>query len=156
MCSCFRTPALSSLPISILIQPFISDGIDLSHAFENLMLALCKCQEWKEQVKVSWYRKFGDFILITVVLVKFLKTENLTENVWKFCIEWALMPTQPRSHAHSHTFSIKIMRLFFGFTTSSMWQFLMLGPYVFSTNQLCFAISISGIYKLLTLWFKLN
>ena len=38
----------------------------------------CKCQKWKELVKVSKRRKFGDLKLKTVALVKFLKTENLT------------------------------------------------------------------------------
>ena len=53
---------------------------------ENLTLALCKRQKWKEQVKVCKCRKFGDLILKTVALVKFLKTENLTENVSEFCV----------------------------------------------------------------------
>ena len=45
------------------------------------MLALYKRQIWKEQVKVSKCRKFGDLILKTVALVKLLKTKNLTKNV---------------------------------------------------------------------------
>ena len=28
-------------------------NLDLCHAFENLMLALCKYQKWKEKVKIS-------------------------------------------------------------------------------------------------------
>ena len=40
-------------------------------------------------MKVSKYRKFGDLILKTVALVKFLKTENLTENVSVFRVERA-------------------------------------------------------------------
>ena len=35
-------------------------------------------------MKVSSYPKFGDLMLKTVALVKFLKTENLTENVSEF------------------------------------------------------------------------
>ena len=50
------------------------------------MLALCKRQKWKEKVKVSKSRKFGDLISKTVALVKFLKTENLKENVSEFCV----------------------------------------------------------------------
>ena len=38
-----------------------------------------------------------------LALVKFLKTENLTDNVLKYCTEQASMPLQPRSHANSHT-----------------------------------------------------
>ena len=60
-------------------------------ATENLTLALCKRQKWKEQVKVSKCRRLGDLILKTVALVKFLKTENLTENVSEFCVG----PSQP-------------------------------------------------------------
>ena len=65
------------------------------------MLALCKYQKWKEQVKVSEYRKFGDLILKTTALVKFLKTGNLTENVWEFYVGRALMPVQPQYHANA-------------------------------------------------------
>ena len=36
-------------------------------------------------MKDSKCRKFGDLILKTVALVKFLKTENLTENISEFC-----------------------------------------------------------------------
>ena len=35
-------------------------------AIENLTLALCKRQKWKEQVKVSKCRKCGDLILKTI------------------------------------------------------------------------------------------
>ena len=45
-------------------------------AIENLTSALCKRQKWKEQVKVSEGRKFGDLILKAVTLVRFLKTRN--------------------------------------------------------------------------------
>ena len=55
-------------------------------AIEKLTLALCERQKWKEEVKVSKCRKFGDLILKTVALVKFLITENLTENVVQFCV----------------------------------------------------------------------
>ena len=41
------------------------------------MLSLCKCQKWKEQVKISKCRKFGDLRLKTVTLVRFLKTKNI-------------------------------------------------------------------------------
>ena len=34
---------------------------------------------------VSKCRKIGDLILKTLALLKFLKTENLTENVSEFC-----------------------------------------------------------------------
>ena len=47
---------------------------------------ICKHQKLKEQVKVSKCQKFADLILKTVTLVKFLKTENLTENLSEFCI----------------------------------------------------------------------
>ena len=57
----------------------------LPEAFEDFTLALCKCQKRKEPVKVRC-RKFGDLILKTVALVRFLKTENLTENVLEFYI----------------------------------------------------------------------
>ena len=33
--------------------------IDLCHAFENLMLALCKYQKWKEKVKISDTENYG-------------------------------------------------------------------------------------------------
>ena len=67
-------------------------SIDLCHAFEYLMFALCKYQKWKEKVKIS------DLILKTMAFVKFLKTENLTKNIWEFYIGRALMPVhvQPR------------------------------------------------------------
>ena len=74
--------------------------IDLSHAaeaIENLTLALCKCQKWREHVKVRKCRKFGDLIMKIVELGKFLKTENLTEIVSEFCVGRALMSVQPRS-----------------------------------------------------------
>ena len=48
------------------------------------MLALCKLQNWNEQVKASQCRKFGDLILKTVALVKFLKTENLITTTTTF------------------------------------------------------------------------
>ena len=44
---------------------------------ENLTLALCKCQKWKEQVKVSKHQKFGNLRLKTVTLVRFSKTKNI-------------------------------------------------------------------------------
>ena len=53
-------------------------------AIETLTLALCKRQKWKEQAKFSKCQKFGDLILKTVAMVKFLETENLTENVSEF------------------------------------------------------------------------
>ena len=60
-------------------------------------------------MKVSKCRNFGNLMLKTVVLVKFLKTaENLTENVSEFGVGRALMSFQPRSHANSHTFSFRI------------------------------------------------
>ena len=43
----------------------------LLESIKNLMLALCKFQKWREQVKVSKCRKFGDLMLKTVALVKF-------------------------------------------------------------------------------------
>ena len=45
-------------------------------SIENLILALCKCQKWKEQIKVSIFRKVGGLILKTVTVVRFLKTKN--------------------------------------------------------------------------------
>ena len=46
--------------------------IDLCHAFESLMFAPCKYQKWKENVKISEYRKIGDLILKTMALENFL------------------------------------------------------------------------------------
>ena len=74
--------------------------IDLCHAFEYLMLALCKNQKWKEMVKISEYRKFGDLIPKSTAFVKVLKTENLTKNIWEFY------------HADAHTFPSKILGYF--------------------------------------------
>ena len=42
----------------------------LPEAIENLTLALCKCQKWKEQVEVS-AESFGILRLKTVTLVRF-------------------------------------------------------------------------------------
>ena len=39
------------------------------------MLALCKYQKWKEEVKISEYRKFGDLKPKSMAFVKILKTE---------------------------------------------------------------------------------
>ena len=47
---------------------------------ENLTLALCKCQKWKERVKSSNYWKFGDLILKSVTLVRFLKPNKKNRN----------------------------------------------------------------------------
>ena len=60
------------------------------------MLALCKYQKWKEEVKISEYQDFGDLILKSMAIAKFLKTENLTNNIWEFYIGQALLPIQPR------------------------------------------------------------
>ena len=79
-------------------------SIDLCHAFENLVLAHCTYQKWKEKVKISYYRKLGDLILKTMALARFLKTECLTKNVREFYIGRALMPVQPRYHANARTF----------------------------------------------------
>ena len=56
--------------------------VDLCHAFEYLILALCKNQKWKEKVKISEYRKFGDLIPKSMAFVKVLKTENLTKSIY--------------------------------------------------------------------------
>ena len=45
--------------------------VTVPEAIENLTLALCKRQKWKEQVKGSKCRKCGDLILKTVTLVRF-------------------------------------------------------------------------------------
>ena len=76
------------------------------------MLALCKNQKWKEKVKISEYRKFGDLIPKSMAFVKVLKTENLTKNTWEFYAGRALMPVQPRYHANAHTFPLKILGFF--------------------------------------------
>ena len=55
----------------------------LPEAIENLT-ALCKCQKWREHVKVCKCRKFGDLIMKIVELGKILKTENLTKIVSEF------------------------------------------------------------------------
>ena len=94
--------------LGILIESSIG-LIDLCHAFEYLMLALCKYQKWKEKVRISKYRKFGDLILKTMAFVEFLKTENSTKNIWEFYVGRALMPVQPRYHANAHTVSFKIL-----------------------------------------------
>ena len=91
---------------------FVSSAIDLCQAFEYLMLALCKYQKWKEKVRISKHRKFGDLILNIMAFVKFLKTENLTKNIWKFYVGRASMPVQPRYHANAHTFHFKFWSIF--------------------------------------------
>ena len=90
------------------------------------MLALCKCQKWKEHVKVSKCRKFGDLILKTVALLRFLKTieypEILKENVWKFAWNpgW-----EGNSHAlptrNSDTFFVKFS-VFKNFTSAKVFN----------------------------------
>ena len=89
-----------------------STVIDLCHAFEYLMLALCKNQKWKEKVKISEYRKFGDLIPKSMAFVKVLKTENLTKNIWEFYVGPALIPVQPRYPANAHTFTLKMLGYF--------------------------------------------
>ena len=37
-----------------------------------------------------------DLILKTMAFVKFLKTENLTKNIWEFYVGWVLTPIQPQ------------------------------------------------------------
>ena len=63
-------------------------------------------------VKISEYRKFGDLILKSMAVVKFLKTENLTKNIWELYVGRALMPVQPRYHANAHRFPSKILGYF--------------------------------------------
>ena len=80
-----ETKLIMGLSLQLLPSKFLMVSkipIDLCHAHEYLMLALCKYQKWKERVKISEYRKFGDLILKSMAIVKFLKTENLTKNVW--------------------------------------------------------------------------
>ena len=67
----------------------------LPEAVENLMLELCKCQKWTEQVKLINAENLG-----TVVLLKLVVTENLTESVE--ILQWmgidalpALIPQTP-------------------------------------------------------------
>ena len=55
-------------------------------AIENLLLAICKCQRWKEQVKISECRKFGDLMLKTVTLVSFLERKNNTPKCMGVCM----------------------------------------------------------------------
>ena len=76
------------------------------------MSALCKHQKWKEKVKIIEYWKFGDLTLKSMAFVKFLKTENLTKNIWEFYVGQASMPVQPRYHANAHTFPFKILGYF--------------------------------------------
>ena len=92
-----------------LSQYAVPVPIRFCHAFEYLMLALCKYQKWKEKVRISKYRKFGDLILKTMAFVKFLKTENMRVLRWTGT---DMMPVQPRYHAKSHTFSFKILEYF--------------------------------------------
>ena len=66
---------------------------------ENLTLALCKRYKLKEQAKVSKCRKFEDFILETVALVKFLKPKSLTENAWVLSWEGITDPMQTPTHS---------------------------------------------------------
>ena len=91
-----------------MIPPFLSGlrgkltSIDPFHglkAIENLALALCKSQKWKEQVKVSKCQKFGDLILKTVTLIRFLKTEISIENVSDCCADRAY-DTLPASNTY--------------------------------------------------------
>ena len=59
---------------------------------------------------ITEYRKFGDLTLKSTAFVKFLKTENLTKNVWESYVDGrALIPVQPRYHANAHTFSFKTL-----------------------------------------------
>ena len=60
------------------------------------MLALCKYQKWKEEVKISEYRKFGDLKPKRMAFVKILKTENLTKNIWEF-LRWTGIDAHPAS-----------------------------------------------------------
>ena len=46
----------------------------------------------EREVKISEYQIFVDLILKTMAFVKFLKTENLTKNIWEFFVARALMP----------------------------------------------------------------
>ena len=62
-------------------------------------------------------------MLKTVALAKFIKTENLTENVLELYV-WSLMPFQPRSNANFHTFSFRILEYFWFLKTSLVLQFL--------------------------------
>ena len=83
----------------------------LPEAFEDLTLALCKCQKRKEPVKVGC-RKFGDLILKTVALARFLKTENLTENVLEFYIGLGIDDHPALIPCKLHTFSFRILEYF--------------------------------------------
>ena len=56
--------------------------------------------------------KIGDLIPKSMAFVKFLKTENLTKNIWEFYIRRALMPIQPQYHVNAHTFPLKILGYF--------------------------------------------
>ena len=76
------------------------------------MLALCKYQQLKEKVKISEYQKFGNLIPKSMAFVMFLKTENLTMNIWEFYVGRALMPVQPQYNANAHTFPFKFWGIF--------------------------------------------
>ena len=92
------SPMLSPIFLTTVLC-IILHCIDLCHSFEYLMLALCKYQKWKEKVRISKYRQFGDLILKTMTFVKLLKIENLTKNIWEFYVGRAL----PRYHAFIHS-----------------------------------------------------
>ena len=49
-------------------------------------------------MKVGKCQKFGDLIMKTVALVKFLKTETLTEDVSEFSVGRGLNPMQTLVH----------------------------------------------------------
>ena len=85
--------------------------LTLPEAIENLTLSLCKCQKWKEQVKISKCRKFGDLRLKTVTLGRFLKTKNTPklkkENVWEFVWDRGWTGIDARPTQNSDAISVK-------------------------------------------------
>ena len=86
-------------------------------------------------MKASKCLKFETLMLNIVAQLKFLKTENLTENISEFFVRWTLMPSQPRSHANYHTaFSFRISGYFLFLKTSLVSQFSILNLRIFGTR----------------------
>ena len=103
------------------------------------MLALCKFQKWRKQVKVTKCWKLGDLMLKTVALLKFLKTEKLTENICA-CL-FSLHPMQTPIH-----FGVSLVSPFSILNPQNF------GPLLIFTVP---ALSISDNYKVPTSGFQL-
>ena len=115
-------------------------------AIPYLTLALCKCQKWNEQVKVSKCRKFGDLTLKTVarhVLVKFLKTIKW-QRIFRNLACDALLASIPCKLPY---ILFEFRGIFLFLKTSLMSQFSKLNPQTFGTYWLSPALSISVLIQ---------